>query len=107
MRLIVKDILSVSAGYGNPDYTYDYTDAGTDAGAETNADADAYIARLKQRLRKRPQFGEEITNWTLDALESDEDAIMAEANIADEDQKIKELIDLADDGPEGTLPETF
>src|SRR4030043_801222 len=83
MRQIVKDLLS--EGYEKLDYT----------------DADTYIAQLKQRLKKRPQFEEEITNWALDALETDEDAIIAEANIPNEDQKIKELIDMIDEGPDG------
>ncbi len=82
MRQLVKDLLS--AGYEKMDYT----------------DADTYIAQLKQRLKKRPQFEEEITNWALDALETDEDAIIAEANIPNEDQKIKELIDMIDEGPD-------
>jgi SNF2 family DNA or RNA helicase len=82
MRQLVKDLLSV--GYEKLDYT----------------DADTYIAQLKQRLKKRPQFEEEITNWALDALETDEDAIIAEANIPNEDQKIRELIDMIDEGPD-------
>ena len=82
MRQLVKDLLS--EGYEKLDYT----------------DADTYIAQLKQRLKKRPQFEEEITNWALDALETDEDAIIAEANIPNEDQKIKELIDMIDEGPD-------
>lgn len=82
MRQVVSDLFS--AGYGKMDYT----------------DADTFIAQLKQRLKRRPQFEEEITNWALDALETDEDAIIAEANIPNEDQKIKELIEMIDDGPD-------
>ncbi|MCC7203041.1 MAG: DEAD/DEAH box helicase family protein [Nitrospirae bacterium] len=82
MREVVSDLLS--AGYGKMDYT----------------EADTYIAQLKQRIKRRPQFEEEITNWALDALETDEDAIIAEANIPNEDQKIKELIEMIDDGPD-------
>ena len=82
MRQAVSDLLS--AGYGKMDYT----------------DADTFIAQLKQRLKRRPQFEEEITNWALDALETDEDAIIAEANIPNEDKKIKELIEMIDDGPD-------
>ena len=82
MRQVVSDLLS--AGYGKMDYT----------------DADTFIAQLKQRLKRRPQFEEEITDWALDALETDEDAIIANANIPNEDQKIKELIEMIDEGPD-------
>jgi superfamily II DNA or RNA helicase len=80
MRRIVIDLLSYERG------KIDYTDA------------DAYIAQLKQRLKKRPKFEEEITNWALDALEVNDDIIEAEANIPNEDQKVKELIGLIEDG---------
>jgi SNF2 family DNA or RNA helicase len=63
-------------------------------------DADAYTAQLKQRLKKRPKFEEEITNWALDALEVNDDIVEAEANIPNEDQKVKELIGLIEDGPD-------
>lgn len=82
MRKIVIDLLSYERG------KIDYTDA------------DAYIAQLKQRLKKRPKFEEEITNWALDALEVSDDIIEAEANIPNEDQKVKELIGLIEDGPD-------
>jgi len=82
MRRIVIDLLSYERG------KIDYTDA------------DAYIAQLKQRLKKRPKFEEEITNWALDALEVSDDIIEAEANIPNEDQKVKELISLIEDGPD-------
>lgn len=82
MRRIVIDLLSYERGH------VDYTDA------------DAYIAQLKQRLKKRPKFEEEITNWALDALEVSDDIIEAEANIPNEDQKVKELIGLIEDGPD-------
>ncbi len=61
-------------------------------------DADAYIAQLKQHLKKRTKFEEEITNWALDALEVNDDIIEAEANIPNEDQKVKELLGLIEDG---------
>jgi len=82
MRKIVIDLLSYERG------KIDYTDA------------DAYIAQLKQRLKKRPKFEEEITNWALDALEVNDDIIESEANIPNEDQKVKELIGLIEDGPD-------
>lgn len=63
-------------------------------------EADTYIAQLKQRLRKRPRFDEEITSWALDALETNDDVIEAETNIPNEDKKVKELIDLIEDGPD-------
>jgi superfamily II DNA or RNA helicase len=82
MRRIVIDLLSYERG------KIDYTDA------------DAYTAQLKQRLKKRPKFEEEITNWALDALEVNDDIVEAEANIPNEDQKVKELIGLIEDGPD-------
>lgn len=82
MRRIVIDLLSYERG------KVDYTDA------------DAYIAQLKQRLKKRPKFEEEITNWALDALEVNDDIIESEANIPNEDQKVKELIGLIEEGPD-------
>lgn len=82
MRDVVKDLFSV--GHDNIDYI----------------DADTYIAHFKHRLRRRPKFEEEITNWALDAIETDEDAILSEANIPNEDKKLKELIEMIDDGPD-------
>jgi len=82
MRGLVMELLSY--GRGQIDYT----------------EADAYIVSLKQRLRKRPRFEEEITQWALDAMESDDRVIEAEANIPNEDEKVKELIGLVDDGPD-------
>ncbi len=82
MRKIVFELLSYERG------TIDYTDA------------DAYIARLKQQLKKRPKFEEEITHWALDAQEISDDIIDVPANIPNEDQKVKELIGLVDDGPD-------
>ena len=55
---------------------------------------------LKQRLKKRPRFDEEITYWALDAMETDDRVIEAEANIPNEDEKVKQLIGLVDDGPD-------
>ena len=82
MRGLVMELLSYSRG------RIDYTEA------------DAYIVSLKQRLKKRPRFDEEITYWALDAMETDERVIEAEANIPNEDEKVKELIGLVDDGPD-------
>jgi superfamily II DNA or RNA helicase len=82
MRKVAVDLLSYERG------AIDYTDA------------DTHIAQLKQRLKKRPKFEDEITNWALDAMEVSDDAIEAEANIPNEDKKVKELIELLDDGPD-------
>lgn len=79
MRQEVSELLSY--GKGSIDYT----------------EADAYIASLKQRLKKRPKFDEEVTHWALDAMESEDEAIEAEANIPDEEKKVKELIELVDE----------
>lgn len=82
MRNVVKELFSV--GYDNI----------------VDIDADTYIAHFKQRLRRRPKFEEEITSWALDAMETDEDTILSEANIPNEDKKLKELIDMIEDGPD-------
>ena len=82
MRVVVGDLLSYTKG------TFDYTDA------------DAYIANLKQRLRKRPRFDEELTHWALDMSESDDRVIEAEAGILNEEEKVRDLIGLLDDGPD-------
>jgi SNF2 family DNA or RNA helicase len=63
-------------------------------------EADSYITRLKQRLMKRPQFEEEVTHWALDAMETGNGIIEATANIPNEEKKIKELIELVDEGPD-------
>lgn len=69
-------------------------------GAIDYTDADAYISRLKQKLKKRPKFDEEVTRWALDAQELSDDIIETSANIPHEDEKVKELIGLIDDGPD-------
>ena len=82
MRKIVAELLSYRKA--NIDYT----------------EADSYITRLKQRLMKRPRFEEEVTHWALDVMESGNGIIEASANIPDEEEKIKELIELVDEGPD-------
>jgi SNF2 family DNA or RNA helicase len=79
MRSVVADLLSFTKG------KIDYIEA------------DAYITSLKQRLKKRPKFEEEVTHWALDATETEEEVIEAEANIPNEEEKVRELIDLVDD----------
>jgi SNF2 family DNA or RNA helicase len=80
MRKIVAELLS----YRKADI--DYTEA------------DSYITRLKQRIMKRPRFEEEVTHWALDAMETGNGIIEATANIPNEEKKIKELIELVDEG---------
>ncbi|RLB78481.1 MAG: helicase [Deltaproteobacteria bacterium] len=82
MRKIVRELLS----YRESDIDYTV--------------ADAYITRLKQKIMKRPRFAEEVTHWALDAMESGNGVIEAEANIPNEEEKIKELIELVDEGPD-------
>ncbi len=82
MRKIVRELLS----YRKSDIDYTV--------------ADAYITRLKQRIMKRPRFAEEVTHWALDAMESGNGVIETEANIPNEEKKIKELIELVDEGPD-------
>ena len=82
MRRIVADLLTYRKG--NVNYT----------------EADAYITALKQRLMKRSRFEEEVTQWALDAMESEDGVIEAVANIPNEENKLKELITLVDEGPD-------
>jgi SNF2 family DNA or RNA helicase len=82
MRSIVAELLSYQGA------TIDYMEA------------DSYITRLKQRLMKRPRFEEEVTHWALDAMETGNGIIEATANIPNEEKKIKELIELVDEGPD-------
>ncbi|KJR40409.1 helicase domain-containing protein [Candidatus Magnetoovum chiemensis] len=82
MRKIVKELLYYERG------DIDYVEA------------DAHIAKLKQRLKKKYKVDDEITNWALDATETEDEAIEADANIPDEDKKIKELIGLIEDVPD-------
>lgn len=79
MRRVVADLLSFTKG------EIDYTEA------------DAYITALKQRLRKRPKFEEEVTQWALDAAEAEDEVLESEANIPNEEEKVGELIELVDD----------
>lgn len=82
MRAVVGELLSYRKG------SFDYTDA------------DAYIANLKQRLKKRPRFDEELTHWALDMSETDDRVIEAEAGIPNEEEKVRDLIGLLEDGPD-------
>ena len=82
MRSIVAELLSYRGA--NIDYM----------------EADSYIIRLKQRLMKRPRFEEEVTRWALDAMETGNGIIEATANIPNEEKKIKELMELVDEGPD-------
>ena len=82
MRKIVAELLSYRKAH------IDYTEA------------DSYVSRLKQQLMKRPRFEEEVTHWALDAMESGNGIIEASANIPDEEKKIKELIEIVDEGPD-------
>lgn len=66
-------------------------------------EADSYILRAKQRLAKRPNYAEEITQWALDAAEESNSCIEAEANIPDEERKLQELLDSVDEGPDRKL----
>jgi superfamily II DNA/RNA helicase len=49
---------------------------------------------------KRPRFEEEVTHWALDAMETGNGIIETTANIPNEEKKIKELIELVDEGPD-------
>ena len=82
MRSIVAELLSYRGA--NIDYM----------------EADSYIARLKQRIMKRPKFEEEVTHWALDTMETENGIIEVTANIPNEENKIKELIGLIDEGPD-------
>jgi len=83
MRAIVKEILKYE---GENDVT--------------TADADAHIAKLKQRLSKRPEFNEELTSWALDESESGDAILESELEIPNEIARLQELIEMIDEGPD-------
>lgn len=62
---------------------------------ESMIDHRGLLGRVMIRRTKR-----EVTRWALDAQELSDDIIEASANIPHEDQKVKELIGLVDDGPD-------
>ncbi|MBN2145092.1 MAG: DEAD/DEAH box helicase [Candidatus Aureabacteria bacterium] len=61
---------------------------------------DAYISNLKLKISKRPKFQEEMTSWALDASESEESSLEVNVNIPEEEEKLIELIDMIDEGPD-------
>jgi superfamily II DNA/RNA helicase len=66
---------------------------------EQTAEADSYIAKVKQRLARKGHIPEE-TSWAIDAEEEAEEVIYSEAIIPDETKKVRELIELAPEGPD-------
>jgi hypothetical protein len=63
--------------------------------ASQDAEADSYIARIKQRLARR--YEEEVTEWALDSEEEAEAAIFADAEIPDEAEKVRGLLQVVPD----------
>ena len=66
----------------------------------SQADADTYIAKLKQRLSKRPEFNEEITSWALDESENGDAILESELEIPNEIEHLQDLIEMIDEGPD-------
>jgi hypothetical protein len=64
-----------------------------------NMDAEAYVLRVRRRLLKRMEEDYETTSWSLDGDEEAEEGVFAEADIPQEIEKVRQLIDLV---PKGT-----
>ena len=62
-------------------------------------DAEAYVLRVRRRLLKRMEEDYESTSWSLDGDEEAEEGVFAEADIPQEIEKVRQLIDLV---PKGT-----
>ena len=63
-----------------------------------NMDAEAYVLRVRRRLLKRMEEDYEITGWSLDGDEEAEEGVFAEADIPQEIEKVRELIQLVPNG---------
>ena len=64
-----------------------------------NMDAEAYVLRVRRRLLKKMEEDYETTSWSLDGDEEAEEGVFAEADIPQEIEKVRQLIDLV---PKGT-----
>jgi len=64
-----------------------------------NMDAEAYVLRIRRRLLKKIEEDHETTTWSLDGDEEAEEGVFAEADIPQEIEKVRSLIDLV---PRGT-----
>jgi Helicase conserved C-terminal domain len=62
-------------------------------------DAEAYVLRVRRRLLKKLEEDYETTAWSLDGDEEAEEGVFAEADIPQEIEKVRGLIDLV---PKGT-----
>jgi SNF2 family DNA or RNA helicase len=63
-------------------------------------DAEAYVLRVRRRLLKRMEEDYETTEWSLDGDEEAEEGVYAEADIPQEIEKVRELIQLVPQGPD-------
>ena len=63
-----------------------------------NSDAEGYVARVRRRILKKIGESYETTSWSLDPDEEAEDGVFAEADIPNEIEKVRELIDLVPEG---------
>lgn len=64
-----------------------------------NTDAEAYVLRVRRRLLKKIEEDYETTSWSLDSDEEAEEGVFAKADIPQEIEKVRELIDIV---PKGT-----
>ncbi len=64
-----------------------------------NLDGEAYVLRVRRRLLKRMDENYETTSWSLDGDEEAEEGVYADADIPQEIEKVRELIQLV---PKGT-----
>lgn len=81
MRTIVKDL-------------FEFQNYRPASNIENYLEADAYITKLKKKLSKKAKFDEQVTSWALDALEDETDSLDVDINIPNEENKLKELIEL-------------
>ncbi len=65
---------------------------------DLNIDAEGYVARVRRRILRKLEESYETTSWSLDPDEEAEDGIFAEADIPNEIEKVRELIELVPDG---------
>lgn len=63
-----------------------------------HSDAESYVARIRRQVIKKSEIRNEETSWSLDGDEDGDEAVFAEADIKDEEKRVRELIDLVPSG---------
>ncbi|MBN1551108.1 DEAD/DEAH box helicase, partial [bacterium] len=62
--------------------------------SSSQADMDTFIAQMKQKVSRKYQMPDEITEWSLDGDESGDDGIYADATIPDEVEIVSHLLQI-------------